>query len=235
MRNVYTAAAPDFHPVKLTNFNQDNGVDISDVAISDDGGIVTFVHGSAPNREGWIADPTSDPRGADRTVWAVRTAAGSTPVRLGEGTTPALSPNGATVAFAKDGQIYAYSVAGRAGRAGRAGAETSPVPPASPVLPAPLIRAWGTNGNIKWSPDGKKIAFVSNRVDHSFIGVYDVAAKTLTFMSPGVDHDTSPTWSHDSRQIAFIRRPGTPFGQQAQQGSGSLGNPNGPAFNANAA
>ncbi|HYM24574.1 MAG TPA: prolyl oligopeptidase family serine peptidase [Vicinamibacterales bacterium] len=235
MRNVYTAAAPDFHPVKLTNFNQDNGIDISDVEISDDGSVVTFVHGSAPNREGWIADPTSDPRGADRTIWAVRTAAGSMPVRLGEGTTPALSPNGSMVAFAKDGQIYAYSVAGRAGRAGgagRAGAETSP---ALPALPAPLIRAWGTNGNIKWSPDGKRIAFVSNRVDHSFIGVYDVATKKLTFMSPSVDHDTSPTWSPDSRQIAFIRRPGTPFGQQAQQGSGSLGNPNGPAFNPNAA
>src|SRR5439155_3833445 len=86
-----------------------------------------------------------------------------------------------------------------------------------------------------WSPDGKKIAFVSNRVDHSFVGVYETATRKLTFMAPGVDHDTSPTWSADSKQIAFIRRPGTPFGQQAQQGSGSLGNPNGPAFNPSAA
>src|SRR5580765_4394724 len=121
MRNVYTAAAPDFRPVKLTNFSQDNGVDISDVDISDDGDVVTFVRGTQPNREGWIANPTSDPRGADRTIWAVRTTAGSVAVRLGEGTTPALSPNGATVAFGKDGQIYAYSTAGGAGGAGRAG------------------------------------------------------------------------------------------------------------------
>jgi dipeptidyl aminopeptidase/acylaminoacyl peptidase len=84
---------------------------------------------------------------------------------------------------------------------------------------------------MRWSPDGTKIAFVSNRVDHSFIGVYDVRTRDVTFLSPSVDHDTSPTWSPDGRRIAFIRRPGTPFGQQAHQGAGSIGNPDGPAFN----
>src|SRR4030095_3826527 len=44
-------------------------------------------------------------------------------------------------------------------------------------------------------------------------------------------HDTSPTWSPDSQRIAFIRRPGTPFGQQAHQGTGGIGNPDGPAYN----
>src|SRR5262249_7512315 len=75
-------------------------------------------------------------------------------------------------------------------------------------------------------------AFVSNRVDHSFIGIYDVRAKTVQFLAPSVDHDTSPTWSRDGRRVAFIRRPGTPFGQQAHQGSGGIGNPDGPAYNA---
>jgi len=72
---------------------------------------------------------------------------------------------------------------------------------------------------------------VSERVDHSFIGVYDLRARSLTFLSPSVDHDTSPTWSPDSKRIAFVRRPGTPFGQQAHQGQGSIGNPDGPAYN----
>jgi len=30
--------------------------------------------------------------------------------------------------------------------------------------------------------------------------------------------------------LRFIRRPGTPFGQQAHQGAGSIGNPDGPAY-----
>ena len=31
MRNVYSAAAPDFRPVRLTRFLEDNGIDISNV------------------------------------------------------------------------------------------------------------------------------------------------------------------------------------------------------------
>ena len=49
--------------------------------------------------------------------------------------------------------------------AGRAGGEV------------PLVKAWGNNGSPLWSPDGTKFAFVSNRVDHSLIGIYDVADK----------------------------------------------------------
>ena len=218
-RNVFTAAAPEFKPVALTHFKDDNGVEISDLEISDDGSVVTFVRGTQPNREGWIANPTSDARGADRTVWAATTAGSGGAWKIGEGTTPALAPNGRTVVFAKDGQIYQYAV-----RAPAAG-----VTERTRMLG--LIRAWGTNGNPKWSPDGSKLAFVSNRVDHSFIGVYDVRTKALTFLSPSVDHDTSPTWSPDSKRIAFIRRPGTPFGLQSHQGSGSIGNPDGPAYN----
>jgi len=84
---------------------------------------------------------------------------------------------------------------------------------------------------VKWSPDGTKLAFVSNRVDHSLVGAYDVRTRQVKFLSPSVDHDTSPTWSPDGKRIAFIRRPGTPFGQQAHQGQGSIGNPDGPAYN----
>ena len=36
-RNVYAAAAPAFTPVKLTNFPDDDGVDLTEVQISADG------------------------------------------------------------------------------------------------------------------------------------------------------------------------------------------------------
>jgi dipeptidyl aminopeptidase/acylaminoacyl peptidase len=70
---------------------------------------------------------------------------------------------------------------------------------------------------------------VSARENHSLIGIYDVKTRKVDFISPSVDCDGSPTWSPDSKQIAFMRRPGTPFGQQAQQGNGGIGNPGGPA------
>jgi dipeptidyl aminopeptidase/acylaminoacyl peptidase len=217
-RNVYTAAAPDFKPVRLTSFLEDNGVDTSEPSISDDGSIVIFVRGHSLNREGYGANPTSDPNGPERAVWAVRTAGGPA-WRLGEVTTPLLSPDGRWVAFVKDGQIYAYAVT------------RAPAPTAVEKGEKPLVWAAGTNGSPRWSPDGSKLAFVSDRADHSFIGLLDVRKRTVSFITPSVDRDTSPTWSQDGKRIAFIRRPGLPFGQQAQQGGGGIGNPTGPAYN----
>jgi acetyl esterase/lipase len=71
---------------------------------------------------------------------------------------------------------------------------------------------------------------VSTRTDHSFIVIYEVATRTVKYMAPGVDFDTSPLWTADSKSIVFVRRPGLPFAQQGQQGGGGIGVPNGPAF-----
>jgi len=77
MRNVYTAVAPSFRPVRLTRFLDDDGRDLTDVKLSDDGSIAVFVRGSAPNRQGWIANPSHDPSGAEREIWAARTSGGT--------------------------------------------------------------------------------------------------------------------------------------------------------------
>jgi len=108
-RNVYTATAPAFTPVRLTNFMKDDGVDVSGVRISDDGSTVVFVRGSAPNRDGWIANPSANPDGPERAVWAARTAGGSA-FRVGEGSNPELAPDGSSILFIKDGQIHRAKV-----------------------------------------------------------------------------------------------------------------------------
>ena len=205
-RNVYTAVAPDFSPVQLTFWMEDNGQDLTSVRISDDGDVLVFVRGHTPNSQGWVANPNSDPMGAERAIWAVSTAGGKA-WRVAEGSNPALSPDGRWVLFVKDGQIYRAPV-----NTGTALTEQSDGLP-------PLFRAWGRSGNPVWSPDGKLIAFVSERDDHSFIGVYDTERPSVRYMAPGVDRDTQPTWSPDGTQIAFQRRPGLPFGARAERPS----------------
>src|SRR5207249_1964738 len=62
-------------------------------------------------------------------------------------------------------------------------------------------------GELAWTPDGSKLAFVSSRGDHGFVGVYDVATKALKFLDASVDDDGEPVWSPDGAQLAFIRVP----------------------------
>ncbi len=205
-RNVYSAAGPDFKPAPLTRFVEDDGTDLSSTAISDDGSVVVFVRGHDPNREGWIANPSSLPDGSEQAIWAVRTRE-ARPFRLSAGREPVLSPDGKWVLFVRDDQIYGVAVQPPPGRA------KTPPRPAAPDNLQPMFRTWGSNSNPVWSPDSRKIAFVTNRGDHGFVGVYDLATRSITYLSPSVDRDTSPTWSPDGKRIAFIRRPGFTFAQ----------------------
>ncbi|MFO7261164.1 MAG: prolyl oligopeptidase family serine peptidase [bacterium] len=214
MRNVYTAAAPDFEPVRLTSFTEDDGVDLSDLQISDDGSIVAFIRGHTRNREGWVANPSSDPRGAERAVWAVSTSGGK-PWRVVQADAFQLSPDGKWVAYVRDGQIHRAPV--NPGLAASQDLDATP----------PLFRAYGINGSPTWSPDGRRIAFVSDRGDHSFIGVYDLDNPRIVYLAPSVDRDANPVWSPDGKRIAFQRRPGLSFGEMAarQRQGGGFGGP----------
>jgi dipeptidyl aminopeptidase/acylaminoacyl peptidase len=216
-RNAYTAVAPLFAPVRLTNFLKDDGIMMSAIRISDDGSTVVFMRGEGPNRDGWSPNASADPNGPEHAVWAAHTSGGGA-WRVVDATNPELAPDGSAILFVKSGQIYRVKV--------------TPVKAASEVDRGEkaFITEWGVQSDPKWSPDGRKIAFVSTRTDHSFVVVYDVATRSVKYMSPSVDFDTTPMWLPDSKHLIFMRQPGVPFGQQAQAGRGGLGDPNGPAF-----
>jgi hypothetical protein len=201
-RNAYTAAAPLFVPVRLTNFLKDDGIMMSGTRISDDGSTVVVLRGEAPNREGWAPNPSADPNGPEHAVWAARTSGIGGAWRVADATNPELAPDGSAILFVKGGQIFR--------------AKVTPVKPASEVGRGEkaFITEWGVQSEPKWSPDGRKIAFVSTRTDHSFIAVYDVAARSVKYMSPSVDFDTMPMWLPDSKHLMFMRRPGLPLGRR---------------------
>jgi len=201
-RNVWTAAAPDFKPINLTGFGRDEVFEMPDVYITNDGKTVVFVKGGRPNREGWVTNSDSDPAGREQAVWAVRTDTGEM-WKLALGNNPVLSPDGQWALLVKDGLIYRVRLS----------------PPYDldkmPELEL-LFRAAGQNGSPQWSPDSSRIAFVSRREDHSFIGVFDIAKRKILWVAPSVDRDSDPSWSADGQKIAFVRRPGLQYGASAE-------------------
>ncbi len=187
-RNIWIAKAPEFKPRRLTNFNEDEGQEISQLAFSPDGKIIVYVRGEGPNRQGEYPNPTSNPRGVRREIWAVRVQDGKI-WKIGEGTEPSVSPDGKIVVFRRGKDVLYAPLDGSA-------------------EPKILFKARGRNGSFTWAPSGKKLAFVSRRGDHSFIGIYDLEKEKILWVLPDVDRDSHPVWSPDGSKLAFIRVPG---------------------------
>ena len=183
-RNIWVAEAPSFSARRLTSYLEDDGGAISDVNFSDDGNVIVYVRGEGKNAAGQFPNPTSNPAGAEQTVWSVSWSGGE-PKKIDTGDAPKISSRG-VIAYVRDGQIWLASLDGG-------------------EKPRQLV-VRGQNHSQQWSPDGARLIFASTRGDHSFIGMYDASAKTVRFIAPSVDTDSDPTWSLDGKQIAFVRR-----------------------------
>jgi dipeptidyl aminopeptidase/acylaminoacyl peptidase len=187
VRNIWVAEPPAYRGRQVTRYEKDDGQTVGGLEWTPDAKALVYVRGGGPNGRGETPNPASDPAGAEQAVWRVALDGGD-PVKIGNGGGAVVSPQGDGVAFVRGGQIWWAPLDGSR-------------------EPQILVRARGNARSLRWSPDGARLAFISSRGDHSFIGVYDVAGKTLRWISPSVDEDGAPVWSPDGKRLAFIRQP----------------------------
>ncbi|MGE5213096.1 MAG: S9 family peptidase [Nitrospirota bacterium] len=197
-RNVWVADPPDFVSRQVTHYKGDDGQAIASVKLTPDGKTIIYARGSEINKEGTSANPTSQTKLPKQQAWAVNVGGGE-PRLLGdvgcneEGCEDLqVSPDGKNVVWPGKKHLWIAPLDGK-------------------KKAEQLEELAGVSVTPRWSPDAKRIAFRSNRKDHSFIAVLDMATKKITYIAPTTSRDAGPVWSPDSKQVVFIRQPGVEF------------------------
>jgi dipeptidyl aminopeptidase/acylaminoacyl peptidase len=192
-RNLWVATpaadGKSYDSRQITRYTEDDGQELNSVQWTPDAASILYVRGSNAQSEGHpVPNPAGFPKGAQQQLWIV-SINGGTPRLLCEGHAPAVSPDGKSAAYVLKGQLWSI-------RLDDANAK-----------PQQLLLTRGSARGLRWSPDGTRLAFVSDRDDHSFIAVYTVSTGAITYLDPSTDLDRDPVWSPDSTRIAFLRIP----------------------------
>jgi len=187
-RNLWVASAPEWKGRRLTNYTEDDGQDLGEVRWSADGRTLVYTRGGDLDTNGDNPNPRNRPETPEQDIFAIAFEGGA-PRKLAEGRDAAVSKDG-RVAFLRAGQIWMTTLEG--------------AKPAE-IVHTRLQTSGARSSDLRWSPDGSALAFTSGRGDHSYIGVYGVSMKSVTYLDASVDRDSDPVWSPDGRRIAYLR------------------------------
>ena len=194
-RNIWVAEGPDWKARKVTSYDADTGQALTRVQLSPDGRWVVYRRGGDDanwDQDDWGyagVNPASLPVQPKIQLWSVEFTGGEPKLLAEGGDNPVVPASGKEVIFEAGRQIWRVPIDGSA--------------PA-----AQMFFARGDNSSPRFSPHGTRVAFVSDRDDHSFIGIYTNDETPIAWMAPTTNRDSSPRWSADGSRVAFVRRPG---------------------------
>jgi dipeptidyl aminopeptidase/acylaminoacyl peptidase len=133
--------------------------------------------------------------GLGKALWKVAPMPGARPERMPLGdnvTSPAISRTGARLAFVRsvwDANIWRATLSESGG---------------PPPVPARFVSSTRNDGNPQYSPDGRRLAFASDRTGHSGVWVSDAdGSNIMEVFSRAGTHSGTPRWSADSQRLAF--------------------------------
>ena len=184
-RNIFVAEPPAYQGRQLTQYNDDDGIEIGQLKWLGGRSLVFTRGGDLEHLGSANPNPLHRPAIPEQAVQIVALEDGATR-KLADGHSPAVA--GGRVLVLRGGQVWAVDLK-----------------PDS--KPQQILAGKGVITGLTVAPDASAVAFVSSRGDHAFAGVYSFASKQVRYLDPSVDTDSSPVWSPDSKSIAFIRTP----------------------------
>lgn len=177
---------------QLTAFDHDDGLDILNMAWSPDGTLLAFTRSTENGPDGKPANPAHLQEVLQPHIWITPVAGPAPAAPVVQGQSPLFSRDGHTLFFIREHSIWSLSLS----------------PKGTPSL---LVVDRGHASALTLSPDGNLLAFISTREtgqrQHSYLALFDLRSRTLSFPAASTDNDTAPAFSRDGKQLAWLRSP----------------------------
>jgi dipeptidyl aminopeptidase/acylaminoacyl peptidase len=180
---------------QLSNFTEDDGLDLSNITWSPDAQGIAFTLSTTEGPDGKPSNPAQLQRSVASTLWIEPVAGPPTAAATVQGRAPLFSRDGHTLFFLRDGSIWSLALNDPQHQA------------------AQLVIDRGRDSQLTVSPDGNLLAFTTERghgrASHTYLALFDLRTRTLTFPAPSTGDDFAPAFSRDGRHLAWLRAPFT--------------------------